>query len=309
MKGRLPNFLIIGAMKSGTTSLYHYLQQHPQVYMSPVKEPAYFAAVGREEKYRPPGVMARRRRERIVTDLDAYRELFAGVTDEIAIGEASVGYLHSPWAAKKIHELIPDVKLLAILRNPVERAYSHFKARLRDRVEHHKDFRAALAAEADRQQRKGGFWNYTRKGFYSLSLQRYYDQFDADQIRVFRYEDFQKHPLAVMRKIFAFLGVNDEFRPDIGERFNTASGVPRSMLLHHLSYKLVRIGGDKGRKRRKRPLVRAGRRLGRWIERVNLVNPPMDPSVGAELTELFREDIQKTAELTGLDLSAWLATD
>ena len=120
----MPNFLIIGAMRAGTTSLYHYLKQHPQVYMSPVKEPRFFALEG--EKPDPGRPTDERLMNHSITDIEAYRALFQAVSKETAIGEASPLYLYSPKAPERIRHYIPDAKLIAVLRDPVERAYSHF---------------------------------------------------------------------------------------------------------------------------------------------------------------------------------------
>ncbi len=124
-----PNFLIIGALKAGTTSLFNYLMQHPQIYMSPVKEPKFFALVG---EYLDP-----KKREilgKCVVDIEEYRALFDNVTTEKAIGEASAIYLSSRRAPGRIQHYILNVKLIAILRDPVERAYSHFLHNVRKYV-------------------------------------------------------------------------------------------------------------------------------------------------------------------------------
>src|ERR687894_3261543 len=113
----MPNFFIIGAQKAGTTSLYYYLKQHPQIYMSPRKEPHFFKGMHSELRKSGRGLPP-------VTDLGDYQALFRGVTDEKAIGEASASYLYSPKAPALIKSSIPDAKLIAVLRNPADRAYS-----------------------------------------------------------------------------------------------------------------------------------------------------------------------------------------
>ena len=128
----LPNFLIIGAAKSGTTSLYSYLNQHPQVYFSPFKEPRFFALEGKEVNYQGPSQVVN---QKAINTIDEYEKLFAGVTDEVAIGEASTLYLYSPEAPAKIKQYIPQVKLIAILRNPIDRAYSGYCHLVRDGYE------------------------------------------------------------------------------------------------------------------------------------------------------------------------------
>lgn len=130
----LPNFLIIGAAKAGTTSLYHYLAQHPQIYMSPIKEPNFFALEERCVDFRGPGDHLYIK-QFSVTELERYRSLFQGVTHEQAVGEASPLYLYSPVAPARSHRYVPEMKLIAILRHPVDRAYSAFLHLLRDERE------------------------------------------------------------------------------------------------------------------------------------------------------------------------------
>ncbi len=140
---RLPTFFLVGAPKAGTTSLYHYLDQHPQVYMSAIKEPHVFAAEVREENFDPElrrgiardtrgvreflsGSMRRKRFSGIVADWEGYLRLFADAGAELALGEASACYLWSPTAAERIAGRIPDAKILVMLRNPAERAFSQY---------------------------------------------------------------------------------------------------------------------------------------------------------------------------------------
>ena len=104
----LPNFLLIGAPKCGTTSVYHYLRQHPHVFMSPVKEPHFFS-------WRELPSQVRERQSTIVKTLEDYRALFDGVSHEAAIGEASTSYYHRTGAAQRIRDLLPDAKLMAMI--------------------------------------------------------------------------------------------------------------------------------------------------------------------------------------------------
>ena len=125
----MPNFLIIGAAKSGTTSLYAYLEQHPQAYLSPKKEPEFFSYEGREVDFNGPKGEEQANhgiKQHITANIEEYRALFRGASDEKAIGEASTMYLYSPQAPSRIKHYIPKVKLIAIFRNPVDRAYSTF---------------------------------------------------------------------------------------------------------------------------------------------------------------------------------------
>lgn len=216
----LPNFLVIGAAKAGTTSLYRYLEQHPEIYMSPIKEPNFFALEGQPLDFCGPGD-AQYIRRFSVTDRAAYEALFAGVQDEVAVGEASALYLYSPAAPVNICRYAPQMKLIAILRHPVERAYSAFLHLLRDEREPTTDFGCALEDEEARV--RGGWehiWHYRRMGFYAAQLGRYYRHFGRDQLRVYRYETLRDEPERLSADIFEFLGVDPSFTPDMSVHYN-----------------------------------------------------------------------------------------
>ncbi|MGQ9662575.1 MAG: sulfotransferase domain-containing protein [Kiritimatiellia bacterium] len=130
----LPNFLIVGAPKAGTTSLFDYLGQHPEVYTPPVKEPCFFSS----------GLPA------FTHDLAEYEALFAGQTTQTAIGEASTTYLYDPDAARRIHDLLPEARIIIMLRNPAERAYSEWAYNALQLACEPLSFEAALEAEEER---------------------------------------------------------------------------------------------------------------------------------------------------------------
>jgi hypothetical protein len=292
----MPNFLLVGAAKSGTTSLYHYLRQHPQVYMSPVKEPKFFAFEDGVPSFRGP------KPYRVVTDLGAYHALFSAVTDEVAVGEASTYYLYSEKAPERIRYYVSDIKLITILRDPTERAYSDFLNTVRGGREPLSDFARAL--EAEERRIKDDWWigHYRRTGFYHEQLARYYELFEAEQIRVYLYEDLKEDPVGMMQDMFRHLGVNDAFVPDTS-RVHNASGGPKSRALQTFIQKPNPL------KRAIRPFL--PERMRRSVQ-VNLRNrnrakpPPMPEGVREELAEAYREDILKLQDLIGRDLSSWL---
>src|SRR5919112_17920 len=180
----MPNFLIIGAMKSGTTALYYYLEQHPEIYMSPVKEPNFFSS-------QEPANVAD-----TVTHIGTYQHLFRGASGEKAIGEASHSYLYEPGAAAEIRRYIPEARLIAILRNPIERAYSHFLHMVRSGTEPLNDFAQALQEEEAVGIHKGRtFQDYIGRGLYYDQLKRFFTTFSRDQVRVYLYEDLSDAPI------------------------------------------------------------------------------------------------------------------
>jgi hypothetical protein len=150
------------------------------------------------------------------------------VRDETVIGEASPLYLYSPHAACLIKQHVPDAKMLVILRNPVDRAYSAFVHLVRDGRETTRDFGEALAQE-DARIAEGWehIWHYKRMGLYYEQLKRYFDLFGRDRIKVSLYYDFKTRPVELMRGILGFLEVDDTFVPhDIATRYNTATLPP-----------------------------------------------------------------------------------
>lgn len=180
----LPNFLIIGAAKSGTSSIYDYLKQHPQIYMSSIKEPIFFAFEGEQiDEFGPfnDDPLAKGTLTNSATNIDDYQALFRDVDGEKAIGEASVRYLYFSKSPNRIKKYIPEAKLIAILRNPVDRAYSHFLMNLRKQFEPLNDFSKALQAEEKRKLDNWGWdWHYlsdaccgTGRSFFGVMRQQF----------------------------------------------------------------------------------------------------------------------------------------
>ncbi len=303
----MPNFLIIGAAKSGTTSLHQYLKQHPQIYVSPQKEPEFFALDGRDLNFSGPEgrePVTRRIQRECATNIEKYRALFDGASGEMAIGEASPWYLYSAQAPNRIKHYIPEVRLIAILRNPVERAYSLFTYHRMRGYEPLSDFSQALRAEDDRKRNNWEWWWYYKDhGFYYAQLKRYFDAFDQDQIRVYLYEDLESDRVRFAQSVYRFLAVDDSVVPDVSLRYNM-SGVPKNKLLSSLVDRR-----DHPVKTVLRPLLPAGlrKRLSTSVKNRNLVKPPpLAPEIRRELIEVYRDDIVKLEGLIGRDLSAWL---
>ena len=222
----LPNFIVLGAAKAGTTALYFYLMQHPQVHVTPLKETNFFALEGQPLNFGGPGD-DEYVNTRSLTRLDDYVEQYRYATGKIARGEASPLYLYSTRAVERIRHYAPDAKLVAFLRNPVDRAFSSFLHLVRDGREEFTDFRRGLEAEdrrvADHWEH---LWHYKRMGLYHEQLRRYYDAFPVGQIKVFLYKDLRTEPERVMRDLFAFLGVDPTFVPDMSQRHNVTTDLP-----------------------------------------------------------------------------------
>ena len=296
-----PNFLIIGAQKCGTDALYHALGQHPDIFLSANKEPFFFITGGRLPGYRLPGP---RYTNRLVYDWDTYLQLFAEANGKRAIGEASAIYLSSYYpeqTAARIRDRIPDAKLIALLRQPAERAYSAYNFyRARD-FEPLASFAEALAAEPARiESNDTPDFRHRMNGFYGANLKPYYDTFPHEQIRVYLFEEWNADPAGTLRSIFRFLNVDENVPVDV-ERRNVTHRY-RSQRLHRLLARPGRFG-----QRLHRVLPASFRlQLDRWNQ---MPLPPIPPALWRELTEGYREDILRLQSLIGRDLSHWLKND
>jgi hypothetical protein len=292
----LPNFFIIGAPRSGTTTLYETLKQHPQIFLSPVKEPMFFILEGDKTVYRGPKI------PQGVREVESYRSLFRNAGMKQAVGEASPCYLFSPQALRGIKNSVPDAKFIVILRNPVDRAYSHFLFHRMEGTEPIADFEAAMAAESERAE-KGWFifWNYRGMGFYGRQIERYFSHFDQRQFRFFLLEDLRDRPRDLFTDIFRFLKVDDGIRVQLHARYNPA-GIPKNRFLHAF---LTKPNMLKNLLKRLVPNESHSIVLTRSIG-YNLAKPTLGREVRGRILDIYREDILKTQALIHRDLSSWL---
>jgi hypothetical protein len=303
----LPNFLIIGAAKAGTNALYHYLRQHPQIYMSPWKEPKFFAF----ETEADLGFRAANGRDApvnasVILDQAEYEELFDDARDgELARGEASTHYLYVEKSPGRIKTLIPDARLIAVLRNPVDRAFSSYQHLVRDDLEP-LDFGAALDAEPQRiADHYAYLYRYTDMGFYSQQLDRYEKTFSENQLCVLLYDDLRSDPEGTCRQIFSFLGVDEDFVPDMSGEYNR-SGVPKNRFMHRLLNPSApmkrRLWNVTPRLARERLLDAQTKIVNRNLQRQTMPEPERD-----RLRGVFREEVGRLEARLDRDLSHWLA--
>lgn len=299
----MPNFLIIGTARAGTSSLYEYLRQHPEIYMCPNKEPMFFALENQRVNFRGPGD-AQEINAKSVTMIDPYQALFEAAGDRPAIGEASALYLYSDVAAANIKRHIPNAKLIAMLRDPVERAYSSFLYMTREGREPLPEFEDALAAEEQRiEDNWEHIWHYRRMGFYYRQLRRYYDLFDPSQIKIILSEDLDNNPESVISELQRFLDVDATQLPDMSVKYNQG-GVPRGQLLNRVLTRPSWI------KQKLKPwLPRSVHSLYLRVKHANLERPEISAETRHSLREDYRNDIENLQDLIGRDLNAWLKPD
>jgi Sulfotransferase domain len=290
----LPNFLLLGAMKAGTTAVFYGLRQHPEIYVSSVKEPHFFSYLGVE---RPP-------RAHHVTRLEDYERLFDDAGDALAIGECSPSYISHPRAAERIRSIVPDARLVAILRDPADRAFSHYQHRLQIGREHHPDFLKAIDDYEATGAETGMAWStYLECGFYGRHLRRFLALFDAGQLHWILYDDFRKQPLEVLSDLFRFLGVDPTFESKM--QWYWRSGQPRSRRL----FDLINQPPPALSKVVRRMLPQELRiRVQVAVHNRNLVRAePMSREQRQHLIAIYRDDILELQDLLHRDLSVWLA--
>ena len=285
----IPNFMIFGVAKAGTTSLFHYLDQHPQVFMCPVKGTNYFGYEdARDWKWTDEGEPPFLRNFQAKT-FEEFESYFSGVTDEIAIGEVSPQYFRCPTAASRIRECIPKMKLIASLRNPADRAFSGFLMRVR-RGDAVKSPYEELTLTS----------SHVKEGFYYRRLKRYFDNFPRDQIRIYIFEEFKKDPVKIILDMFDFLGVDPSFIPDTTTKHNPAA-VPKNRFLNSLFFDptLIRMV--------KSVFPERMHQLAKRVQQQNLTAAPkLPPDLRLRLLDFYREDICKLEQLLDKDLSIWL---
>lgn len=295
---RLPNFIVIGAMKAGTTILYDALDQHPQVFMSAIKEPYYFCVDEFGETANTlEGANAS------ITNLDEYSRLFAEADKAIAVGEASTAYLHTPGTAERIHDLIPDVKLICMLRDPVERAYSHYLFLIRKGIETEPDFRNAYRREEERIVSNVSFGQYLNIGLYYKHLVRYLCIFPRDQVGIYLFDDLRHDEENFYVDAFSFLQVNPHYRP-VTDIQRNPSGIPKNKWLNNLISRPNPV-----RDFLQPRLPRSLYRLITKLRDKNLSKPALAPDMRRELVTFYREDVEALQLLLDRDLSHWLRTD
>lgn len=306
-----PDFFIVGAAKAGTTSLYEYLKQHPGIYFSPVKEPNYFSTDIDVNEF------SSAYRKNTFLDVEAYfsgqplkplqltyvrkeehyQMLFEGVSGEKAVGEASTSYLVSEVAAKNIRDYNPEAKIIAVLRNPISRAFSHYLMALR--YGHTRlSFREALEKDINTEPKGiGKSEMFIEFGMYATQLKRYYEVFPENQVKVIFFEDLVQHPDKVLKEVQAFLNV-ENMKLDTGRSHNEAK-IPKFPLIN-------KIVAQSGLKKIVKAMVK-----GKTIEK--LKSTMFDSGKGKRINEkdkeflinIYENEIDELAAMTKTDLSHW----
>jgi hypothetical protein len=298
----LPNFLVIGAGRAGTTSLHHYLRQHPDVYIPRRKAPSHFYCVDA-----PPSPSLERQlstRAHFVADPVAYEALFDAWSGQRAVGEVSPVYLASTAVAQRVVERLDDVRIIAILRDPIDRVHARFVARRRDGLERTRDF----ATLVDTERRlplvlDDTAGTYLASGFVSHVLQTYFEVIAPERIRCYLFDDLRRDPAALIDDMMRFLEVDPDVPIDTKVTHNRSGGTIAGPATRALWTRTALV------RTRLRPHVpepirdRAFRLATRSMRA-----EPIEPAVHAALAEIYRPEVERLEQMLGRDLSHWCAT-
>lgn len=314
----IPNFFIVGAPKAGTDLLYYELDQHPEIYMSPLKEPCFYSSEIRRENFDAQireqmsqaeeatrryiaGPMQQKRFGGVVSRGEDYERLFAGVREEKAIGEGSVCYLWSSTAPYAIAKDNPKARIVIVLMDPAERAFHQYLKSVSDGTVGHAFHKHLDLAIACNQQKLGIFHPFLDFGNYAGQVRRYRECFPAEQIHLSLYEETQADRGAWLESVFAFLDVDCSYRPGPVEVPSTPH-VPRFAGLSH-ALRLRQIK-DMAKQILPKAMLDAARKKKRPTREHIL--PVLAPEDRARLVRYYREDILQLQDLVDRDLSAWL---
>jgi len=294
----LPNFLIVGAAKCGTTSLYHYLADHPDIFMPENKEPRFFV----HEHYRSNLIQTdslyftNHILENTINSLEEYKKLFIPGSSYIRRGEASVAYLYYyETAIPHIKKYLGDIPIIIILRSPAERAFSAYRHLKRDLSEPY-DFATALQKEEQRIQKNYiPLYRYVDQGRYSQQIKAYLENFS--RVKIILFEDLKSHPLSTIQTIYSFLEVEKKYRPkNLGEKFNEGK-IPRSPWIHQIIY------GNSPIKKAAKFLF--PKKIREKIKDINMHKPENFNEQVKILKNIFHDEIHSVEFILKKDLSSW----
>jgi hypothetical protein len=296
--GALPTFIIAGAGKSGSTSLFEYLRQHPQVCMSPMKEPRFFSrALGFEDDGPVDGPT---RSGRFDEGREWYSQLFSACGERRARGEATMMYFFAEDSPGLIRSVIPDVRLVFLLRAPVARAYAQYWGERRHgwRLP---PFEEMIRTNHPRARR------YLDTSHYEVHLDRFFALFDASQVHVELFDDLVSAPRDVFARVCAHIGVDAGIGPGENPVAHNRGGQPRFGAVQRMLRTVRRARAQELVPSSLRPALG---KLSRALTHANTRNsgyPPMEAGLRRQLTAQFEGDVAYVERLLGRSLPQWRA--
>ena len=303
----LPDFLIAGVPKAGTTALHAALAPHPGLFLPAVKEPKFFLSDGPPPAAGGPGDV-QTYQEHVWRQAD-YEALFAPAPPGALLGEATPFYLYDLGAHARIKALVPSARLVVLLRDPVDRAHSNWTHLWNAGLEPEADFLTACHAEpARRAAGWADFWHYVGLGRYGEQLEHLYRHFPREQLLLLRYRELKDDPAATLDRVCAFLGVATGVLTSIPKE-NVNRHVVEDNAVNRVLRALLRGGGTFGH-RFPVPLRLAARGpLLTMLHRKRGARPVTTPRERAALLPLFADDIALLQEVTGERYDDWLSVD
>lgn len=298
----LPDFLVIGAPKAGTTALHAALARHPALYMSPITEPKFFLSDGPPPVRGGPGDALTYREH--VWRREDYEALFDATPPGALAGEATPLYMYDREAIRRIRELIPEAKLIAVVRDPVERAHSNWTHLWSAGLEPVGDFVRACAEEQRRIDAGwASFWHYTGLGRYGEQLQHVFTLFPRDQVHVIRYRRLVDEPVRTLDGICDFLGVDAGVVTEVPRQNVTAH--PEATFGHRAVARALRAGSAAGRFLPGAASAAVTRGLERFLQRGSRERQPLSWDQRQALIVRFEDDLRLLETLLGEDFGDW----
>ncbi len=285
---RMPSFVCIGAPKCATTWLFRCLLEHPDVFVSDFKEINFFTVCRWGADYESKGI-------------DYYADLFADAERGQIVGDFSPNLLQDPFAPERLRALVPDARLIVMIRNPIERSRSHYHY-----VRNRSSYRGHTLQEVleDPARDHAGFLS---QGLYGEQLKLWLEHFPRDQLLVITTEDVRDSPEQVFRRTCEFIGVSPSFAPPALRSVVNPAKSARIRSLYGWNVRVSRFLAARGLDRVRTTLKRAG--VARLVQRLNEApkeNPPLTPREARELATFYREDNARLSRLLGRDYSGWL---
>ena len=302
----LPDFLLIGAPKAGSTAIHQALVRHPQLFLSTPKEPKYFLTVEeppRRHHHRGPGDA--HSAQEWIWQRERYEGLFDAAPPGTLRGESTPFYLWDRGAHLRIRAAVPHAKLIAIIRDPVDRAYSNWTHLWCDGLEPEADFRAACRLESERAAAGyAPFWRYLGLSRYGEQFEHLFSVFPREQVHVLRYRELVDHPVHTLDAIFAFLGVQTGVVQAVPP--SNMSGWAEDGLLNTALRKAIRTGATLGSYAPPQVWRQAQRPLVATLRRDKSHRPHLAVDDRRALVEEFRNDIGLLEDLLDRDFQDWL---
>ena len=301
----LPNFLVVGAPKCGTTALYADLSEHPEISVSSMKESHYFRLGFGDLPWNGPGSPP----DRSVTTLDKYASLFKLSQGTKAVGEVCPSYFYDPAVPERIKKTLGKIRIIIMLRDPANRAYSHFVYSRMLGCEPEIDFLTAVSKEAERMAANWGeFWYYKEQSFYHDIVVRYQSIFSSAQVLVVLAENYRKQREDTLRQIYRFINVDESFAQKQSSeiRNENTSGLPVNLFMQFFLRRIRPILSNEYTRKIANKKIRM---LYNEIIRLGLTKPVMTSGDRAFLVDIFRNDVIKLESLLSCDLASWRSSD